>query len=351
MSTSSERAGKCIRVLIVDDSAAYRGLLGKLLARHPQFILVGEAASAAEARAAIKALHPDVLTLDVEMPGMSGLVFLEHLMRLHPLPVVMVSAAARQNADVILSAMALGAVDFVLKPDGADAAVLAEFERRLVATLRVAAFAQPRRAAVSPLPAALACPARPDRLIAVGASTGGTEAIRALLCGLGAHSPPVLVVQHLPDSFVPAFIDRLDRACALRVRAAVEDEVLRPGHVYLSPGDVHLAVARQDGQLVVRLLDCDRVNFHRPAVDVLFQSVACTAAPCAIGVLLTGMGKDGAAGLAAIRTGGGYAIAQSERSCVVFGMPREAILLDAVDAILDLQDIPAALAQLIAAPG
>nr|WP_308419624.1 chemotaxis protein CheB [Chitinimonas koreensis] len=254
-----------IRVLIVDDSAAYRGLLTRLLAQAPGIEVVGEAGDAAEARAAIKRLAPDVLTLDIEMPGMNGLDFLERLMRLHPLPVVMVSALGRQQAEVALQAIALGAVDFVIKPDQADARVLSEFAERLAALLRTAAGVRPPvRPAVLPVAAIAPASCRSGSLIAIGASTGGTEAIRAILAALPAKVPPILIVQHLPERFVAPFAARLDDGSALTVRLAQDGEPLRAGHAYLSPGRRHLAVAQRGDRLVASLVDAPKVNFHRP---------------------------------------------------------------------------------------
>lgn len=332
------------RVLIVDDSAAYRGLLTRLLQDQPGIFVVGEASSAQAARTAIKSLKPDVLTLDVEMPGMDGIAFLEKLMRLHPLPVVMVSSAARHRAEVVLEALALGAVDFVPKPEQADPHALFNFAEQLAGTLRAAAGARLGCAEPDePVPAPAPLAGRAE-VIALGASTGGTEAIARVLRALPGDVPPVLIVQHLPDRFVPAFAKRLERDSGLIVALAEEGQPLQPGHAYMSPGDVHLAVARRQRQLVAALSSEERVQFHRPAVDVLFHAVARVVGKAARAALLTGMGKDGAAGMAAIRAAGGYTVAQDEASCVVYGMPGEAVHCGGACEILPLTQIAGRLA-------
>jgi two-component system chemotaxis response regulator CheB len=329
------------RVLIVEDSPVMQRLLADLIGRDPGLEVAGIAGDPYEARELVKALRPDVMTLDVEMPRMDGLTFLERLMRLHPMPVVMVSSLTERDAEASLRALELGAVDVICKPRGADVQGLTEFGASIAESLRAAARAD-LGARAAPRPAAARTLEGPaDRrllegqLIAIGASTGGTEAIREILVRLPANTPPVVIVQHMPEMFTRMFAKRLDEQCTLSVCEVADRQRLEPGHAYVAPGNFHLAVKRAGKAFEARVDQGVPVNRHRPSVDVLFDSVAALAAQ-ATAVILTGMGGDGAAGMRRIRAAGGLTLAQDEASCVVFGMPKTAIEAGAVDHVLPL---------------
>jgi two-component system chemotaxis response regulator CheB len=348
-----------IKVLVVDDSALVRRILTELLGADAGLEVVGAAGDAYAAREMIKRLEPDVLTLDVEMPKMDGVTFLRNLMRLRPMPVVMVSSLTEQGADVTLDALAVGAVDFLTKPRLDIAAKLAEYGDELRAKVKAAAGARLRTPAVSSAAARSVPPAysadavltkRPpthfrttERIIAIGASTGGTEAIKDVLLGLPADSPGILIAQHIPKSFSEAFARRMNRCCALSVVEAVDGQQVLPGHAYVAPGDRHLMLVRDGARFVCRLDDGELVNRHKPSVDVLFRSVAQQAGRNAIGVLLTGMGRDGARGLLELREAGSPTLAQDEATSVVWGMPGEAVALGAATEVLPLPSIAARL--------
>jgi two-component system chemotaxis response regulator CheB len=330
-----------IRVLVVDDSALMRQVLGAALTRDPGIELVGTASDAFIARDRIRELSPDVLTLDVEMPRMDGLSFLEKLMRVRPMPVVMVSSMTEAGCATTLRALELGAVDFVTKPRRDVRDHMTAVARDVIEKIKVAASARVRRR----LPGAPALPYRPPAapspggvasLIAVGASTGGTEALRQFLSALPADAPGVVVVQHMPPPFTRAFAERLDQLCTVRVKEAADGDRVLGGHALIAPGDRHMRVARDGAGYHVRLSSDPPVNRHRPAVDVLFHSCAEQAAASAVGVIMTGMGEDGARGLLAMRRAGAHTLAQDEESCVVFGMPKAAHDLGAVDEVLPL---------------
>jgi len=339
------------RVLIVDDSAVVRQILSEILASDPGIEVVGTAADPLLAREKIKRLAPDVITLDVEMPRMDGLAFLENLMRLHPLPVVMISSLTERGADTTLQALALGAVDFVSKPKLDVARGLSRYAEEIVDKVKAAARSRVRplvRAAVAPKltlpPAPPASTSKPnfrttDRLIAIGASAGGTEALRVVLEGLPADAPAVVMTQHLPATFSTAFAERLDRHSAMAVREAHDGEAVLPGHAYLPPGGRHLRVIRDGARWRCRVDDGPAVNRHKPAVDVLFQSVAQSAGANAIGVILTGMGDDGARGLLQMRQAGAPTFVQDEASAVVWGMPGAAMKLGAATEAVALDRI------------
>lgn len=336
---------KPIRVLIVDDSALVRKVLRSIIDAQPGLMVVGAAPDPYVARDLIRRLNPDVLTLDVEMPRMDGLDFLERLMRLRPMPVVMVSSLTEAGAEITLRALELGAVDFVAKPRLGIADGLAEYAEDIAMKIRAAAGARPRRA---PLVAngtvshsrvkARAPLAGTEKIVCIGASTGGTEAIKELLMQLPPDAPGILIAQHMPPGFTHSFAERLDRLCALTVREAKGGERVLPGHVFVAPGDAHLLVRRSGADYVTALSGAEPVNRHRPSVDVLFRSALC-AGDNAFAVLLTGMGRDGAAGMLELRRAGAVTMAQDELSCVVFGMPREAVALGAVDEVLPLSKI------------
>ena len=345
-----------VRVLIVDDSAVVRQILSEVLARDPEIEVVGTAADPILAREKIKRLNPDVLTLDVEMPRMDGLAFLENLMRLRPMPVVMVSSLTERGAEITLQALALGAVDFVTKPKLGVAQGLEQYADEITAKVkgaaraRVVALARPVQR-LAPLTeaskTALATRYRTtDRLIAIGASAGGTEAIRAVLEQMPPDAPAIVLTQHIPGGFSRAFVERLDRHSQMLVREASDGEQILPGHAYLPPGDRHLRVIRDGARWRCRIDDGPPVNRHRPAVDVLFRSVAQSAGSNAVAAILTGMGDDGARGLLELREAGAATLVQDEATSVVWGMPGAAYKLGAAQEVLPLEKIAGRLLEL-----
>jgi len=334
-----------IRVLVVDDSALIRSLMRKLLGSQPDLEVVGMAPDPHVARELIKQLNPDVITLDVEMPRMNGLEFLEKLMRLRPMPVVMVSSLTEQGSEVTLRALELGAVDFITKPQLGVAEQFPELAREIGDKIRAAARARIRRHGLGmagptqPRPIAGHVFGTTEKLICIGASTGGTEALKEVLCNMPADAPGVLITQHMPENFTRSFAERLNGLSAMTVKEAAHNERILPGHAYVAPGHSHLRVKKGGAYYYTELSQEAPVNRHRPSVDVLFNSAAEVLGPNALGVLLTGMGKDGAAGLLAMRQAGAHTMAQDEASCVVFGMPRAAIDLGAAVEVVPLQDI------------
>lgn len=343
-----------IKVLCVDDSALIRDLLSEIINSQPDMEVVAVAPDPLVARDLIKRHNPDVLTLDVEMPRMDGLDFLERLMRLRPMPVLMVSSLTQAGSEVTLRALELGAVDFVAKPALGIRNGMMDYANDIAEKIRAAAKSRPRQARRSEATArpTLKAPlVSSEKLIIIGASTGGTEAIRAVLEPLPANSPAILITQHMPGGFTRSFAERLDRLCQISVKEATDGERVLPGHAYIAPGESHLKLARSGANYVARLDDGPPVNRHRPSVDVLFHSASTQAGRNAIGVILTGMGKDGAAGLLEMRQAGSATLAQDEASCVVFGMPREAIALGGASEVLGLDDIPERLMALVAASG
>ncbi|MGE8217344.1 Chemotaxis response regulator protein-glutamate methylesterase [compost metagenome] len=342
--------GPC-RVLIVDDSAVVRQMLSEILASDRDIEVVGTAADPLLAREKIKRLAPDVITLDVEMPRMDGLAFLENLMRLHPLPVVMISSLTERGADTTLQALALGAVDFVSKPKFDVARGLQAYAEEIIGKVKMAARSRVRTLARPITPRvtldalAPAAPARSiqfrttDRLIAIGASAGGTEALRVVLEGMPADAPAVVMTQHLPAAFSTPFAERLDRHSAMSVREASDGEAVLAGHAYLPPGGKHLRIIRDGARWRCRVDDGPAVNRHKPAVDVLFRSVAESAGGNAIGAILTGMGDDGARGLLELRNAGAPTLVQDEATSVVWGMPGAAYKLGAAEEMVPLERI------------
>jgi two-component system chemotaxis response regulator CheB len=340
------QAGKR-RVLIVDDSALVRQVLGMILSRHPMLEVVGTAKDPYEARERIKDLQPDVLTLDVEMPRMDGITFLGKLMKAHPMPVVMLSSLTDKGTAIALDAMALGAVEVIGKPAVDQAVGLEAMGAEIAEAVYSASWARilgvrPKPAAtVRPTLASLAARAQASRaLIAIGSSTGGTEALRQVFAELPGDLPPIVVVQHMLPGFIGAFADRLDREAEPSIKVAADGEQLRPGTIYLAPSDAHLAVQRKAGGLLAQLQPGERVSRHIPSVDVLFQSVAEACGTHALGIILTGMGEDGARGLLSMRQKGAHTVGQDEASCVVYGMPRSAFLRGAVVEQAALPTIP-----------
>ena len=337
-----------IRVLVVDDSALVRQMLREILDADPGIEVVGYAADAYVARDKIKKLAPDVLTLDVEMPRMDGISFLRHLMRLRPMPVVMVSSLTREGADVTLEALSLGAVDCVCKPRDNLSETLGDYAREITDKVKAAATARVRTAEPEPEAAAVPPPQlvldraldEPVELIAIGASAGGVEAIREVVERLHGALPAIAIVQHIPAEFSKAFAARLDQCTALTVHEATDRQQILPGHAYIAPGGRHLRVERAGSALRCRIDDGERVSGHRPSVDALFGSVARSVGGRSVGVLLTGMGSDGARGLAQMHAAGALTLAQDEQTSVIWGMPKEAVLLGCVDHVLPLLKIP-----------
>lgn len=343
-----------IKVLCVDDSALIRGLMREIIDSQPDMEVVAVAPDPLVARDLIKRLNPDVLTLDVEMPRMDGLDFLERLMRLRPMPVLMVSSLTRAGSEITLRALELGAVDFVPKPQLGIRSGLLEYGAQIADKIRAAAGSRPARretkAAVDKRSLDNVMVSS-EKLLIIGASTGGPEAIRQVLEPLPPNSPAILIAQHMPSGFTRSFADRLDRLCRIRVKEAEQGERVLPGHAYIAPGDKHLKLARSGANYLVQLDDGPAVNRHRPSVDVLFDSAAELAGRNAIGALLTGMGRDGAKGLLAMRNAGAATLAQDEQTSLVFGMPREAIALGGAAEIVALDDVALRLLSLAAASG
>jgi two-component system chemotaxis response regulator CheB len=334
-----------IKVLIIDDSALIRGVMREIINSQPDMEVVGQAPDPLTAREMIKQLNPDVLTLDVEMPRMNGLEFLEKLMRLRPMPVLMVSTLTEQGNEVTLKALELGAVDFITKPGIGVSDGLAELSAEIGDKIRAAARARIRRHALNTTPVTRPQPLTAhflnttEKLVFVGSSTGGTEALKEFLTRMPASSPAVMITQHMPEAFTRSFAQRLDGLSAMTVKEAEHNERVVPGHAYIAPGHSHLLVKKSGAYYYTELSKADPVNRHRPSVDVLFESAARIAGPNALGVIMTGMGKDGAVGMLAMREAGAYTIAQDETSCVVFGMPKAAIDIGAAVEITSLNDI------------
>lgn len=369
------RSGR-VRVLIVDDSALVRRLLSEILGQSAGIEVVGTASDAHMAREKIKQLDPDVITLDVEMPKMDGLTFLRNVMRLRPMPVIMVSSLTEHGADITLDALQLGAVDYLPKPKLDLAATLGDYSEELVSKVIAASTARVRPLTTVPVlhsqagahatpalgstgvaprydtDAVLAKAPTPkhfrttDRIIAIGASTGGTEAIKDVLVDLPPDTPGIVIAQHIPKAFSTAFARRMNNCCQMTVCEAEDGQQVLPGHVYIAPGDRHLLLVRDGARYVCRLDDGLPVNRHKPSVDVLFRSVAQAAGHNAIGAILTGMGKDGALGLKEMRDVGSPTIAQDEASSVVWGMPGEATQIGAAAHVLPLREIAAKLMSL-----
>lgn len=342
---------KVIRVLCVDDSALIRQVMARIINDQPDMKVVALARDPFEARELIKAHEPDVITLDVEMPRMDGLDFLGRLMRLRPMPVVMVSSLTSQNSEVTLRALELGAVDFVAKPSGSADLGLLQYAQVIVDKVRAASVAKLANVRVATSSAGrdepesakghLVC--EHDKIIAIGASTGGPEALRQVLEPLPVKVPPILITQHMPAGFTTSFAARLNRVCQIEVHEAQHNQPVQPGCAYLAPGGrAHMKLAKRGATYYIEIDESEPVNRHRPSVDVLFASVAAQAKSHAVGVLLTGMGKDGAHGLLQMRQAGAMTLAQDETSCVVFGMPKEAISIGAAQRIVPLSHMSAA---------
>jgi two-component system chemotaxis response regulator CheB len=347
-----------IKVVVVDDSALVRSLLTEIINRQHDMQCVGAAADPLVAREMIRELNPDVITLDVEMPRMDGLEFLSRLMRLRPMPVVMVSTLTEQGADITLRALEMGAVDYVAKPRIGVSSGLAELSSDIVDKIRVAASAHVKRLGPAATAGAAHAPAggvasdapraplprlSTEKVICIGASTGGTEAIREVLVTLPADSPAIVITQHMPPGFTTSFAARLDSLCRIRVEEARHQQRILPGHAYIAPGGHHLRIDRSGSNYIAVVEDTEPVNRHRPSVEVLFKSAARVLGPNALGIMLTGMGGDGAQAMREMKDAGSYNYVQDEASCVVFGMPRMAIQAGAAHEILPLTQIAPAL--------
>ncbi len=342
---------KKINVLVIDDSALIRKLLTEIINSQRDMAVIGTASDPLMAREMIRETNPDVLTLDVEMPKMDGLDFLERLMRLRPMPVVMVSTLTEKGSDITFRALELGAVDFVAKPKIDIASGLKEYSDVIASKIRIAYSARVRKlasdktvtkslSADSVLPVAFSKTSfSTEKLIIVGASTGGTEAIKEFLIQLPANCPGILITQHMPEGFTKSFANRLNSLCKISVHEAQGGERVLPGHAFIAPGHSHLLLKRNGANYVTELNQGELVSRHRPSVDVLFRSAANYAGKNAIGVILTGMGKDGAAGMLEMHQAGAYNFAQDEASCVVYGMPKEAVAAGAVDEVVPLRDM------------
>jgi two-component system chemotaxis response regulator CheB len=341
------------RVLVVDDSALVRKVLTEIIASDPTLEVVGTARDARRAWEKIQRLSPDVLTLDIEMPGMDGLTFLARLMSLRPTPVVMISALTERGSRETIRALELGAIDFVAKPRLNLAEGIEAMAAEMIAKVKVAAQAHLPQPPLPPLPPVTRTPSvgyatAADTVVAIGASTGGPRALAEIVTSLPADFPPVVIVQHMPATFTGSFAARLDGLSAVDVQEAQGGETLRAGLVLIAPGHSHLVVERGPRGLVTRLHTAEPVNYHRPSVDVLFDSLADVHGDRTVGVILTGMGADGARGLAALRRAGATTIGQDEATCLIYGMPRVAAELGAVERALPLHRIPAALVKLTA---
>ncbi len=343
-----------IRILIVDDSAIVRKILTEALSGEPDMEVVGTAPDPFVARDKILSLRPDVLTLDIEMPRMDGLTFLKKLMHFHPLPTVVISSLAQASCSAAVQALESGAVEVLAKPGGPYS--VGELSQTLAAKIRAAAVSHVRRSDPPPPPRPAApvtstpapAPRLPSRapsgtIFAIGASTGGTEAIACVLVKLPESSPAIVITQHIPPVFSKAFANRLNEICAVEVREAADGDVVRPGLALIAPGDYHMVLRNSGGKYSVSVKTGPRVCYQRPSVDVLFSSVAEAAGKRAVGVLLTGMGSDGAQGLLQMRRAGARTIAQDEATCVVYGMPREAVELGAAAQILPLNSVAQAM--------
>ncbi len=345
---------KKTRVVVVDDSALVRSLLAEIINRQSDMECVGTANDPLIAREMIRELNPDVITLDIEMPKMDGIEFLGRLMRLRPMPVLMISTLTERGADITMRALELGAVDFVAKPRVGVVDGINDLAGQIVDKVRVAAQAHVRRS-VAPAPSAVPSPPAAaqrnqaigristEKLICIGASTGGTEAIKEILVRMPADSPGIVITQHMPPGFTTSFAARLDGLCQIAVKEAAHGDRILPGHAYIAPGGKQFRIDKSGANYVCVVEDGELVNRHKPSVEVLFRSAARVVGRNAFGIMLTGMGNDGAKAMKEMRDCGSYNYVQDEASCVVFGMPREAILHGAADEVLPLLAIAPAL--------
>ena len=331
-----------IKVLIVDDSAVVRKILSEELSKFPDIEVVGTAPDPFVARDKILKLQPDVITLDIEMPRMDGLTFLKKLMKHYPLPVIIVSSLTLKGSKLALEAMEIGAVDVIAKPGGSYS--VGDMSDMLAEKIRVAATANISRRYEDQIDAGKPEPIRAlaettHKVIAIGASTGGTEALKDVLTRMPPNSPGIIVVQHMPAHFTTAFAERLNSLCQVSVKEAADNDSVTPGTALVAPGNFHMLLRRSGARYYVEVKDGPRVHHQRPSVDILFKSTAKYAGPNSIGVILTGMGADGAEGLLEMKQAGAKTIAQDEKTCVVFGMPKEAIKLGAADKVVPLGQV------------
>ncbi len=355
-----------IKVLLMGNSALNRNLLKEIINSQPDMEVVGSVPDPMDARELIKSLNPDVLTLDAEIAKTGGLNFLEKLMRLKPMPVVIISSSTEHGTEVTFRALELGAADFLARPGAGDSHGRQAYSENVTGKIRGAARAKMHNSSPSPIPVSMVTPrlsadavlpslanpvASTVKLIILGASTGGTEAIKAFLTKLPPDCPGILVTQHMPEAFTLSFANRLNSLCRITVKEAQHGDIVLPGHAYIAPGHSHLILKRNGANYACELNQGPPVNRHRPSVDVLFRSAANSAGNNAIGVILTGMGKDGAAGMLEMKRAGAHNFAQDEASCVVFGMPKEAIALGAVDEIVPLQEMASRVMKHLASQG
>ncbi len=333
---------KKIKVLIVDDSAMVRKVFSEQLAKDSEIEVVGTAPDPYIGRDKIVYLHPDVLILDIEMPRMDGLTFLEKLMRYYPMPVIIVSSLAKEGCEVALKALELGAIEVMAKPGAAYSVqdMSEQLIEKIKAVAQVKKFKRESLMVPAARPVNLTQFKTTERIIAIGASTGGTEAIKDVLINLPSEIPPILIVQHMPEHFTKSYAERLDTLCKFEVKEAVDGEWATPGKALIAPGNKHMVLKRSGARYYVEVKDGPLVYHQRPSVEVLFSSVAKYAGPNAVGILLTGMGRDGANGLLEMKNAGAFTIAQDENSCIVYGMPKEAVALGAAMRIVSLENIP-----------
>ncbi len=350
-----------IRVLVIDDSALVRKMLTEIINDQADMEVIGAAPDPLVAREMIREMNPDVITLDVEMPKMDGLDFLDRLMRLRPMPVLMISTLTEKGSEITFRALELGAVDFIEKPKIDIASGLQEYADEIASKLRIAKRARIKRLGPTPqsntetkaqtLPSLTNRAASTEKLVIIGSSTGGTEAVKEFLIQLPPNFPGILIAQHMPETFTKSFADRLNKSCKINVVEAQGGERILPGHAFIAPGHSHLRLQRSGANYITELSQSEPVNRHRPSVDVLFRSAARIAGKNAIGVILTGMGKDGAVGMLEMHNAGSYNFAQDESSCVVYGMPKEAVAAGGVDEIIPLKDMASKVLSKIASMG
>lgn len=343
-----------IRVLVIDDSALIRSLLTEIINQAPELTLVGAAPDAYVAKDMVMQLKPDVITLDIEMPKVDGLTFLDRLMKAHPTPVIMISTLTEKGADATIRSMELGAVDFIPKPKIDVVKGIGEYQQEIVSKIKMAAGAKPRRLALSSGTKPKSVPINysgTETIVGIGASTGGTEAIKEVLSQLSPAFPATVITQHMPQSFTKSFAARLDASCAMKVQEAKDGDRLLPGNAYLAPGDKHLEIKRSGADYRIELNDGPRVSGHKPAVDVMFDSLAKVVGANVVATILTGMGKDGAKGLLSLFKAGAITMVQDEATCVVYGMPRVAVEFGATKHIIPLDKMSQALSKAVEQKG
>lgn len=334
-----------IRVLVVDDSALIRSMLSEIIRHAPELELVGAAQDAFVAKEMVVKLKPDVITLDIEMPKVDGLTFLDRLMKARPTPVVMISTLTEKGADATIRSLEIGAIDFIPKPKIDVARGMDKYQREIVEKIKLAAKTTPQKRTISRAPQK-AIPIAykgTEIIVGIGASTGGTEAIKEVLRGLSPAFPATVITQHMPPNFTKSFAQRLNATCAVNVKEAVNDERLLPGNVYIAPGDRHLEVKRSGADYRIQLIDGPLVSGHKPSVDVMFDSLAKVVGSNCVAAILTGMGKDGAKGMLALKQANAMTIGQDEDSCVVYGMPKAAYEMGGVNQVVSLTDMAASL--------